>query len=168
MLVVERTTDNHCRESFSTTDFCLMVISLLWLHRSCNLFLKREHTYSQITPFVDKKGMRKLAIASKLIFKSTVLQHSFLNTPQTQQEKLRVRQVMLAVIACLDPASFLAVSSLHHRMMDYACHMRHSLREKWLTSRFLRLLISLFAQHIYQHSNKLYTVLFPSFVGSEE
>lgn len=130
MLVVERTTDNHCWESFSTTDFCLMVISLLWLHRSCNLFLRRAYTYPQITPSVDEQGTRKLAIASRLVFNSTVLWHSFLNTPQTQLEKLRVRQVMLAVTACLDPSSLLAVSSLHHHMMDYTCHMRHNLGEK--------------------------------------
>ena len=145
-----------------------MVISLVWLCRSYNLFLRKEYAYPQITPFVDEESMRKLAAVSRLIFNSTVLGHSFLNTPQTQQEKLWVRQVMLAVIACLDPACFLDVSPLHHHVTDYACHMRHSLREKQLTSRFLRLAISLFVQHLYQHSNKLYKVLFPPFFGTEE
>lgn len=145
-----------------------MVISLVWLCRSCNLFLRKEYAYTQITPFVDEESMRKLAAVSRLIFNSTVLRHSSSNTPQTQQKKLWVRQVMLAVIACLDPASFLDVSPLHDHMIDYACHMSHSLREKWLTSWFLRLAISLFVQLLYQHSNKLYKVLFPYFFGTEE
>lgn len=161
--------ENHCWESFSTTrDFCLMVISLVWLCRSCNLFLRKEYAYPQITPFVDEESMRKLAAVSRPIFNSIVLRHSSSNTPQTQQKKLWVRPVMLAVIAWLDPASFLDISPLHDHMIDYACHMRHSLREKWLTSWFLRLAISLFVQLLYQHSNKLYKALFPYFFGTEE
>jgi len=76
------------------------------------------------------ESMRKLAAVSRLIFNSTVPRHSFLNSPQTLQEKLWVRQVVLPVIVCVDPASFLDVSPLHHHVIDDTRHMRHSLREK--------------------------------------
>lgn len=114
---------------FNYTDFWLMVHWLVWSHGSCNLILRREHAYPQITLLWMKR------VSASCCQWANSQQHNlgalFLEHSSDTAGKPRGQ----TTYSGCDLIQHLSYSFLHHHVTHYTCH------ESWSCGEMVNFLV---------------------------